>query len=249
MELFKQREIFVISPHIDDAFLSMGGLIHTLLDEGNTINIINIFSKTNFSVKHDNHNIIRIRKAEEMENINLIKKESNNQNCFIEFWDMPDALIRGHKVEGIFDYPKYSTFKKEDNIINKLEFKFSELIKSNLNSVFFIPLGIGNHIDHIIVRDTFNDVFSHIENQSDLIGYEEQPYSFLRTNYITVPVEREIIIPINMDIKKKLVKNYSSQILYVDDFLTSLEKYCNSLSSIPSERFIHIKFSNVLSNG
>ena len=70
MELIKFMEICVISPHIDDAFLSLHTYLSKLKEQGEDILVVNVFSRTNFSkIGTSVEEKTRYRKQEELETL------------------------------------------------------------------------------------------------------------------------------------------------------------------------------------
>ena len=60
--MFKEKNIYIISPHIDDSFFSLWYLINNLYNKWYKVRIINIFTDTNFLKDWLNNNakILRI---------------------------------------------------------------------------------------------------------------------------------------------------------------------------------------------
>ncbi|WP_117161172.1 PIG-L deacetylase family protein [Paraliobacillus sp. X-1268] len=238
------KSVLIMSPHIDDAFLSLGGTIHLLSSKGVDIKVVNVFSKTNFSIKPSMTDIQRIRRNEEMLNANLVRNISSNNNIDVEFLGIPDAVMRGHKVNDVLDYPRGNTHMEEYSLKTELVSIIKNLIKTNKKSTIFIPLGIGNHIDHVILRDAFFESMPTGYNKQVILGYEEQPYSFIRSTTVEIPKEKEVLFTIDPKVKAAIVRNYSSQIHEVEKFIKSLEEYSERFSDRPCERCIRISTTN-----
>ena len=84
--MFKEKTIYILSPHIDDSFFSLWYLINNLYKKWYIIKVINIFTKTNFLLDKLDNNAENIRIEEEkkllskyknIDFINLIKNEKN----------------------------------------------------------------------------------------------------------------------------------------------------------------------------
>jgi hypothetical protein len=102
-----------------------------------------------------------------------------------------DALFRKRKEVGKFInlasklvpelesvYPTYRMHVlkgeislEDSDLLEKLSWKLKEIRDKNPEAVIFCPLGLGNHVDHIIVRDVVRNVFGNV------IYWEDFPYN------------------------------------------------------------------------
>ncbi len=198
----------VFSPHIDDAFLSLGGLILNWIDNNEEVHVVDIFSISNYTKNGvgDSTEITEKRKNEEL-------SISKNTDVKISFLDFPECLLRGYKMkkEKPF-YPDRINKEIDKDLLEKLEGE--ALKKVNKTACCYFPLGVGSHVDHLLVRD-----LSEILISKKLIEmtafYEDVPY----IGWHALPkqfIERLNLIPhiesIDMYKKMKVVENYDSQI-------------------------------------
>jgi len=205
--------ITVISPHIDDAVLSLGGLIDKLAPEFD-IRVINIFTLSNwinpngiFKSKYaetDTDIISGMRKAEEM--------ESNRQLHYrSEFLDFPDRPLRDNTM------PQH-----------ELHGRIKDVIKEYLekDSCVLFPLGV-DHPDHKIIAAIGNELF---EEGHCILFYEDMPYTARKYGsgdlVKAMAVQRGLSpLSFEIDIQRKLesIKVYESQIS--EYWLTDIYNY------------------------
>jgi len=194
----------IFSPHIDDAFFSLGGSILNWGDVvGEDVIVVNVFSKSNFTSNglKDVDEVTQLRKQEELKNVEVSGSK-------VKFIDFPEALLRGHKW--VDTYPQ--------NIVDT-DLEYVEKIKQVIlkyncegNELFF-PLAIGNHTDHQIVHKAVIELISDGVLKVEYVFYEDLPYA----NSFSLPdlVENLGLVPfqeqIDIDKKLKLCENYTSQ--------------------------------------
>ena len=148
-------KIFYISPHYDDAVGSCGARMSRDKME-NEVNLITVFSevKKPFSeyanMLHAYWNLKNPLSDRENENINVCKFLKIN-NIMLGFFD---SIYRTFNNEYI--YPS------QESIFSKVSPLDSELIENIKNAILryitkedliFFPLGVGSHVDHIIVSE------------------------------------------------------------------------------------------------
>ena len=158
------KKILIIEPHPDDYALS--ALAYSI---NNDVIVANIFSKMkidSFTWK----NYIDID-TDEYEKLRLDESEfSINILLDNQFISMKEESTRINK--------------KELSIIKNNISKFiRNLLKSNPNiDTIMVPMGIGNHPDHIIVHDTVMEELEKISGYK-IVFYPEYPYARCRANY------------------------------------------------------------------
>jgi len=204
---FREMKILILSPHIDDAFLSLGGVIAKFAPR-HDLEVINIFSYDPWVLeKSDTRNKLKnisIRKAEERRNSMISRVK-------VKFLDYP----AGWKERG---YPKWQmnfSRKRDNEIICELSEKLINLSKKC--DLVFSPLGIGGHVDHRLVRYVAAE---HLD-KSKIFYYEDLPYaiegSFFR--YAKDFQESQQLLnytfnlnKVNFRKKEIFVNNYKSQL-------------------------------------
>lgn len=159
-----EKKILVIEPHPDDYALS--ALAYSI---NNKVIVANIFSK----MKIDSftwNNYIDID-TNEYEMLRLKESEfSINKLLDNQFISMKEESTRINK--------------KELNIIKNNISKFiRNILKSNPEiDTIMVPMGIGNHPDHIIVHDTIMEELETISRYK-IVFYPEYPYARCKANY------------------------------------------------------------------
>ncbi len=171
------KKILIISPHLDDAVLSCGDLIHKLNSEGNIIDVVTVFSKDasdlsssairfhyncflpNMPMKH--------RKIED-------KKAHKLLNCGSIYLNLLECLYRKNNNE--FLYPDldniYHLEKKDTKIIKTVEEKLLKIV--NNYDIVLCPMGLGGHADHLVCNKAVNNIKKQINGK--LFFYEEVAY-------------------------------------------------------------------------
>ena len=220
----KNKEIYVISPHLDDAILSMGMFLYLLRNTKKTT-IINAFTKAaegpytlsgrKFLDIAGYSNAIDLFKVREIEDRNA-QKFVNTKTINL---GLTEALYRTKTSKTIlgkyipeFDhiYPTYRwhLLKKVspiDTAANDLTVRLSKLIPKN--AVIFSPFGIGNHADHVITYNVCKKLFK------DVIYYVDFPYNVRLSNFGKTPKGyEEFNLDVDLKIKSKLGHFYKSQI-------------------------------------
>ena len=148
-----------LSPHLDDAIFSMGGVIYEQASSGLTPEVWTVMSKV---PKHENvspfANKIHLEWGFKS-TIDAIRsrREENRRACEIAgakdvYLEFSDCIYR-HDQNGNWLYDK-STFTDihpdDDNIIEQLYTTLNSQI--NPEDEIVCPLAIGNHVDHVIVN-------------------------------------------------------------------------------------------------
>lgn len=215
------RKIAILSPHLDDAALSLTDHILFWQKKGIEVTIITVF--TSFSTQRlsaDTSNYIHkcgfksikkfelARKKEDIDAMKLLGLHKNYIHLdFIDggfreknskpVYESYDALFSGK----IIDDTTY--LKKIDAILQKLLNEFSVVIA---------PFGIGNHADHIIVKNSAK-IACH---KKSLLFYAEYPYALHKKNWNIKNYLHHFITPkttiCTSPQKRRILAAYSSQI-------------------------------------
>lgn len=241
---FKGNKVFFVSPHLDDAILSCGELIYSLHKKTN-LTVINVFTdygrgqQTLSAKMHLKYSGYAKLKDLYDQRIKEDKKAFGSLKAKVINLNEKEALWRECKnitsLESIFSkfFPEfkfiYPTYKfhiskakiseNDEETINRLSEKLKKIIPEN--SIVFCPIGVGGHVDHLVVKEAV------IKNINPIF-WLDQPYAkngadrkFILTNYNEIKTVRSTII------KKSLIKYYESQIgLFKGKVIPSLnEKY------------------------
>ena len=164
-----------LSPHLDDAALSCGGMIYQLAQAGQAVQVITIFagdpppgSLTPFAQSlHERWQAAPAdRRAEDGEALSLLGAQATH-------WPYADAVYRCHPATGAAFYDS------EESIFGKLAQADAPAIDSlrvrlkriDPSARLIVPLTAGHHVDHQIVRAAAESV------GRSLIYYEDYPYA------------------------------------------------------------------------
>ncbi|WP_077296804.1 PIG-L family deacetylase [Virgibacillus pantothenticus] len=217
----------IVSPHYDDAVLSLGNFINILLLNGEQVLVINLFTdcppnlealspvaqlylredtgKEEITV-NDALAMSNVRKQEDREALRLIGVKSIDINLY-------DAIYRGNPwyyplekdlFSGINDN-ETSYYKDIIKLLNR-----KGLIKKE--NTYYFPAGIGSHVDHIITLKVGLELMSfgyncnfYQEFPYNYGSFEESNFDFSRLNF------NQRIIDVVSDKKSKAIMCYVSQ--------------------------------------
>lgn len=225
LEVVKKFDnIIILSPHTDDAVLSCGSLL-TKLAGKKDITVVNIFSNANkkpYTVSARKFMKYSLGYSDSTklytERINEDKKVLSQFSIEPIDLGLPDALFRRKKKQVLlgkyiaeFDhvYPTYrfhilGKISQDDEALSVLRKKLA--IYNNKKTLIFAPFGIGNHVDHRIVRMVSEELFA------NLILYSDFPYN-VRTGSYGDADKNQYIIRLKPDVDKKnmVLKGYKTQ--------------------------------------
>ncbi|MDP3900674.1 MAG: hypothetical protein Q8Q23_06390 [bacterium] len=209
MKILNKKNI-IISAHCDDALLSLGGYI-IFLDNVIVVDIFGTCAWTKNTKIKDFNIITEINQAEEKE---AIKKSGAK----VIIYALPEALMRGYRL-----WNQKKILESDAIISHKISKIITAVIGSN-NNIFF-PMGIGNHVDHILINNQLKKIYNKLNAKDNKIFlYEDLPYAWygdvnkkirvLKKAWILEPY----LIDISRSINKKinLIKIYKSQIDKID---------------------------------
>lgn len=218
------KKIYILSPHFDDAILSLGMLIYALKEQAD-IHIINIFTTAHegpytFSAKRfikssgfaNAHDLYQERNTTDKEALSFVGAKRINIG-------LQDALFRKKTHTSLVGnfipeynhvYPTYALHiirhvSEYDPSPHILERKLARMVPSD--AVIFVPFGIGNHADHVITREIARKLFHHC------CYYLDFPYFMHAQTNITLPTRYlTVSLPVNYHTKKKEISFYQSQL-------------------------------------
>ncbi|UXE67984.1 MAG: PIG-L family deacetylase [Chryseotalea sp. WA131a] len=216
-----KRSIQIISPHIDDAILSMGGAVRNLLKRDEHVTIQYVFTVSNWTNRDaicedgyppDVDTITGIRKNEESD----VAVKLGYTFKFLDFVDFP---FRDQHSE-----------ETERDLVDRIA---DTLIKScGRKDIFIVPLASGlKHPDHDIVRSASRKL---IALGCMVFFYEDLPYAARschdHKNTFRVMTEsgyRPEIFEIDIELKESLLRCYKSQMS--DEWLGYVKSYSYNL--------------------
>lgn len=224
IQKIKKHNIFIVSPHPDDAVLSTGMMLLTLKKPKN-VTVINCFTKASSApytlsarkflrdcgLYSDGNKLYAKRLREDKEALSRLGVKIINLG-------LEEALFRKNNNRGIIGkiipelahvYPTYKwhvgkSISPADNAPAELKRK---LVKyADKNAYYFVPLSIGNHVDHQIVRKVSEEVFTNI------IFYSDFPYNVQLNNFGQAKDgQRKYSVKSGINEKKLLIRLYATQ--------------------------------------
>lgn len=219
----QKKTCLFFSPHFDDAILSCSEIIERLRKKTN-VQIINIFTKASpgpytISAKKFLRDSGRYLSAEKLfsdrskEDAQIYK----SLNIPVTNLGLTDALFRqsSHHLleklipELIHTYPTYRwhihSVNKNDKSINKLKKMLKRFDPDKYIAI--VPLGIGNHVDHLITKQSCEKHFKHIYYYADF------PYSVREKGKKTTAMKNRIEFKVNKSKKRNMLQQYQTQFL------------------------------------
>lgn len=218
--------LYFISPHLDDAIFSAGNLI-TKLCKRHKVTILTVFTQaseapdtlfsrmfTHRSGFDNAKDFFQARKEEDMQVCHSLgadiihlpyidvawRKKRNRDGFLLRLF--PELIhlypTRFHILSGIIH--------KNDNYMIR---KITKELKSRIedSSTVFCPLGIGNNVDHIIIRTICKNNFAHV------IYWQDYPYMLRNKDNIPFIEENSLKRARFTELfdKRNLIEGYRSQ--------------------------------------
>jgi LmbE family N-acetylglucosaminyl deacetylase len=232
-----------LSPHLDDGPLSCGGRIAEQVAAGEHVRVVNIFAAvpeyTRLSAFAAHlHNAwgepidpVGMRRAEDGRVMQRLGADS-------EYWEYCDCIYRSSG--GAFLYttnaevfgPIHPT---EHSLVAGLSARVHRIVESNSRTTLYVPLGVGGHVDHIVVRTAALALSS---MRARIVLYEEFPYA-LESG--AVQAAREALghrltseqVPIDAEVKSRILSEYRTQVRALFGDAASLRsKVCTYAASL-----------------
>ena len=173
-----------LSPHFDDAVYSCGGMIHRQARQGEPVCVLTVFAgdpapgavsplaQRLHADWHQGADAARTRATEDAAALRVLGASG-------EHWDFRDAIYR-RSADGAFLYPTFedlfqSIHAADQSLIADLARRLQLLAaEGSTPTTFYVPLGVGGHVDHGIVRAAGE----HLRAAGGaVLFYEDQPYA------------------------------------------------------------------------
>lgn len=183
-ELKPGGRLLILSPHLDDAVLSVGGIMDRARSSG-----VTVFAGTTFTADA-NEAVASSPRVKELhslwgvgDNPTLIRREEDiaavqSLSCDYLHGNLPDAIYRtdadGHALyattRAVFSEPS-----PKERVWLPLRSLLEEWLKAIRPDIVLCPLAVGRHVDHVIVSEAFKALRSGAKPAVFL--YEDMPYS------------------------------------------------------------------------
>lgn len=215
------KKYIILSPHSDDVAFSLSAFIinNNLKDT----HVLTLFSRSTCTVKNevtDVEIVTRIRKKEDEQFFKLCK--SKVELFYFDFLDAPIRLnIKEENVCSSYN----STL--DESLLNKIEYALLDLTTND--SIILSPLGLGRHIDHLLVRDV---AFRLLQSNYKVGFYEDLPYA----GTITLLETKTIINQINTDYNLNLKPAILNSNMTIDEKVRTCSIYSSQIENSTIER-------------
>jgi len=223
--------LLVVSPHLDDAVLSVGGIMDAASKKGVRTIAATIFTadapddvKATPSVQQLHArwglgaNPNAVRREEDVEAVEFLGVEHLHG-------DVLDALYRTDSDGNALYSSQMSRFSAptaNDPIFGQLQSLFEKWLDLLHPKVVLCPLGVGRHVDHTIATEAFREI-AH-QKVVDVYLYEDMPYAAGlyppdAPDTVTAAISRSpwkvsspVSVQVDVERKVKSISAYRSQI-------------------------------------
>ncbi len=199
-----------LSPHLDDAALSCGGMIHQQTQSGERVLVVTIcagdappgplsaFAQSLHERWQTPANAVALRRAEDLAALKILGAEAVHLN-------VPDCIYRG-KADEHWYASESAIFGEahpaEAELIGRLAEQLRELGPGRV----YAPCGLGHHVDHQLTRraaERAGTVYTY---------YEDYPYAERESVADGFHAETIRLAPENVAAKARAIAEYKSQI-------------------------------------
>ena len=195
-KVIPEMNIIILSPHYDDVPLTFGGYLEALsqnrLRNTKNFRIVNIFSRSNYqardNVGNSDFTLKRIQYATGirlLEDLNCLDELIGKGRYTYEIKAESECAIRQKKWKPgeAFEFPQGNrdNFDEEDwQIFHRIK-KYAHEWLMLKEAAVLLPLGMKEHIDHIILREAVMEMVKELDHQVNATLYfgEDQPYTGL----------------------------------------------------------------------
>ena len=224
------ERVVILSPHLDDAALSCGGLLHALRQQVSTL-VVSVSCGTAHVVKADGSRQISSRRGHVSAHMRRREDIAAMHSVDTDFVHLSfaDAIYRRSPLTGRLIYrnererwvaPRIDDMAHLDELYLVLRRLCLDLGRILLVS----PMGIGHHVDHHIAAQValrmaitnagaellFCEDFPYVADPSVGRGDADDPPKALSRLHLA-PAQR-FVVPVDVDAKVALLRHYASQV-------------------------------------
>lgn len=231
------ERVVILSPHLDDAALSCGGLLHALRQQVSTL-VVSVCCGTARVVKADGSRQIASRKghvSSRMRRSEDIAAMHSVDTGFVHL-SFTDAIYRRSPLTDRLIYrtarERWVAPRIDDMAhVEELYLVLRRLCLDLGRILLVSPMGIGNHVDHHITAQValrmattnagaellFYEDFPYVADPGMGRGDQDDPPKALSRLQLA-PAQR-FVVPVDVDAKMALLRHYASQVqpLFGDD--------------------------------
>ena len=202
-------KLLALSPHLDDAAFSAGGLLAARADRGWDVAVAtcftgNVAAPTGFALACQldkglaaDVDYMALRRAEDM----AACRELGSRAIHLPFLEAPH---RGYVSAAMLFEPRLP----DDGIVDRLAASFTTLLATERPDLILGPLCLGDHVDHHAVRDAMTRVCAGYE----VLLWEDWPYADRERPVAAVPA---LVEPLTPDTRRRRIAAcaaYTSQL-------------------------------------
>lgn len=173
--------VVFLSPHMDDAVLSCGGLIHQLGKQGTEVTVLTVMGGDPPEPLPDSPLIRELHARWQAGESPVAARRTEEQaavgrlGASPAFWNLPDCVYRTRDGKPLYPHGDDDLF----GAVHADDPARHTLAEHPLPAadVIYVPLGVGNHVDHQLVRDWAVDAWRAAPETIRLWFYEDYPYS------------------------------------------------------------------------
>ena len=178
------RRLLVISPHLDDAVLSVGGIIALSVGGGGEVVVGTVFTADAPHPAISSPVIEELTKLWNLGPSPFAFRRSEDLAAVralgarVIHGGLPDAIYRTDQAGNCL-YPTrtdiFSPPSQKDDIASALDRLFADWIEDFQPDAVLCPLAVGRHVDHVITSESFRRIAT--GRNSTVFLFEDFPYS------------------------------------------------------------------------
>ncbi len=243
-----ENDHLFFSPHLDDAVLSCGGMIHSLVSQNKSVQVITVFAgdsdgtQVSAFARHlrakagSTANFFEQRRQEDAQALGELGVRN------VERWNFAEAPYRratdGKHLYGGYDELRGQPALEDQSLKETIAERVLKLIEEAPEAAFlYFPLSLGGHVDHQLLFA----IGLHLSAAGKRVRfYEDYPYAEAYD-----PGHRELnwlprTVPIALESKLKAASAYVTQIRGLGGSVRNLEKRLRSGTGRQSHRALLI---------
>lgn len=202
--LVRAPRLLALAPHADDVALSIGGLLR-LLEPGPRLTLATVFTRSIAApgLPRDTRtagHVSAVRAAEDAEYCRTIRAQRVTL-------DLDECGLRGYPRDAWIGH-----VDRTDSAVDEVRSRLGRVVEDANPSVILAPLGVGDHVDHILVREAL----SSLSLTSLILLYEDLPYAGeLQLSRVKLPLPHaDGLVPATIDISSVLALKLADLALY-----------------------------------
>lgn len=224
---------YFVSPHLDDAVFSAGGLI-AYLSRYTQVEIVTVFTRAsprpytlsakaflNQCAYTDADVLFEDRRSEDVGALTLVGIKPQHLVYVDALWRKISApgllrrMLSNVLPESLHAYPTYRLHiirggisRHDTPLLHTLSEELKKIVDTDKEYVLFCPLALRSHIDHVFVRDVC------LANFDNVIMWRDFPYNMengLSAGEIGALGDEAFRWDAEKEVKKKMMESYTSQ--------------------------------------